>query len=447
MSKKIHNNDILGQQGINLIEQIVLDMGFMWYPTGGVEAGIDGTIEIRNPATGEMFNNIIQVQSKATGTPFTSETETDFSYTCKEKDIEYWLGGNAPVILVVSRPKDKLIYWMPVKTYFDSPEKIKLKKVVFDKKAHAFSKECASDLVNLSVPKSVGLYLDPIQKPEELYSNLLEIKKLPEYIYMADTTCTRNKDVTDELKRMGVETNKEFILRNKKILSFHNLDTYPWNSLCDIGTLDYFGVDEWAFSDDMDRENEFRDLLNQSLTEMMRNKHVRYSRDHRFYHFTATRNLSDRYFSYLSISKKTKRKVFFGYSKRKDSDLPAFYRHSAFAGKFLKFGDKWYLEISPTYYFTRDGFEDYKYAENKIKKIKMLELNMAILGQVVMWSKLLQPVQEQNLFETPKADLIEFGELVKISAEYGIDDSAWLPKEAQEDAPMIDSEQLLLNDI
>ena len=48
MSKKIHNNDILGQQGINLIEQIVLDMGFMWYPTGGVEAGIDGTIETQH---------------------------------------------------------------------------------------------------------------------------------------------------------------------------------------------------------------------------------------------------------------------------------------------------------------------------------------------------------------------------------------------------------------
>ncbi len=447
MPKKIHNNDILGQQGINLIEQIVLDMGFMWYPTGGVEAGIDGTIEIRDPATGEVFNNIVQVQSKATGNPFTSESETSFIYTCKEKDIEYWLGGNAPVILVVSRPKDKLIYWMPVKSYFDTPEKIKSKKVIFDKKAHAFSKECASDLINLSVPKTVGLYLDSVQKPEDLYSNLLEIKKLPEYIFMAETTFTRNKDVADEMRRIGADLNSEFILRNKKILSFHDLDTYPWNRLCDVGTLDRFGVEEWAFSDDMDRENEFRDLLNQSLTEMLRGKHVRYSRAHRFYHFTATRKLSDRQYSYLSISKKTKRTVFSGYSKRKDSDQPAFYRHSAFVGKFLKFDDKWYLEISPTYHFTRDGFEDYKFAEDKIKKIKMLELNMAILGQVIMWSQLLKPIQERNLFEPPKTDFIEFGELVKISSEYGINDSTWLPKEAQEDAPTTDSNQLLLTDV
>lgn len=447
MSKKIHNNDILGQQGINLIEQMVLGMGFMWYPTGGVEAGIDGTIEIRNPTTGEVFNNIIQVQSKATGAPFTSETETSFTYMCKERDVEYWLGGNTPVILVVSRPKDKEIYWIPVKSYFDSPEKIKSKKVIFDKKAHAFSKECTSDLISLSVPKTVGLYLDPIQKPEELYSNLLEIKKLPEHIYMAETTFTRSKEVMDEMRRLGTDLNGEFILRNKKILSFHDLDTYPWNRLCDVGTLDSFGVDEWAYSEDTDRENEFRDLLNQSLTEMLRGKHVRFSRDHRLYHFTATRNLSDREYPYLSISKKTKRTVFGGYSKRKDTDDPAYYRHSAFYGKFLLFDDKWFLEITPTYHFTRDGFKDYKFSDDKIKKIKMLELNMAILGQVVMWSKLLQPVKEPNLFEAPKKELIEFGELLKISSEYGIDDSTWLPKEAQEDAPTIDSDQLLLNDL
>ena len=55
MTKKIHNNSMTGQKGINLIEKIVLEMGFVWYPTGGMEAGIDGTIEIRNPQTGESI--------------------------------------------------------------------------------------------------------------------------------------------------------------------------------------------------------------------------------------------------------------------------------------------------------------------------------------------------------------------------------------------------------
>ena len=447
MAKKIHKNSIIGQRGINLIEKIVLEMGFLWYPSGGIEAGIDGAIEIRNPVTGEVANNILQVQSKATENPFTAETADSFEYNCNDRDIDYWLGGNTPVILVISRPKDNLIYWMPVKSYFDTPEKIKSKKVFFNKKTHQFSKESASDLASLAVPKSFGLYLDPIQKPEVLYLNLLEIKKLPEYIYVADTAFKRPKEVVDEMRRIGAELNGEYILRNKRMLSFHDLDQYPWNRLCDIGTLENFGANEWAFSDDTDRENEFRDLMNQSLTEMLRIKHVRYSRDHKFYHFTATKKLADRKYHYMSIAKKTHRTVFCGYSKKKDSDEPAYYRHSAFFGKFLKYTDKWYLEITPTYLFTRDGFEEYKFAEDKIKKIKMLELNMAIMGQVIMWSKVLQPVQEQSLFETPKFEHLEFGDLVMISSNYGIDDSSWLPKEDKEDLPTIDSEQLLLIDL
>jgi hypothetical protein len=79
-AKKVHVNSIIGEQGVNLIQRVVLGMGFVWYPTGGVEAGIDGIIEIRDPTTGEVSNSIVQVQSKATTKPFQSETETGFEF-------------------------------------------------------------------------------------------------------------------------------------------------------------------------------------------------------------------------------------------------------------------------------------------------------------------------------------------------------------------------------
>jgi len=73
-AKKVHKNSLIGQQGINLIEKRVLEMGFIWYPTGSVEAGIDGMIELRDSASGKVFNSIIQVQSKATEESFLAET-------------------------------------------------------------------------------------------------------------------------------------------------------------------------------------------------------------------------------------------------------------------------------------------------------------------------------------------------------------------------------------
>ncbi len=48
--KKILDNSLLGQRGLNLIEKIVLEMGFIW-TAGTIEAGIDGIIETRDPAT------------------------------------------------------------------------------------------------------------------------------------------------------------------------------------------------------------------------------------------------------------------------------------------------------------------------------------------------------------------------------------------------------------
>jgi hypothetical protein len=63
--KKIGNSDMIGARGVNLIERRILEMGYVWYPSQGVEAGIDGRLEIRNQDA-EVTNCILSVQSKAT---------------------------------------------------------------------------------------------------------------------------------------------------------------------------------------------------------------------------------------------------------------------------------------------------------------------------------------------------------------------------------------------
>lgn len=123
--KTIHVNTIKGQQGINLIEAIVYDMGFVWYPTGQVEAGIDGYLEIRDPVTGAVTNSIIQVQSKATDRPFVAASEISFEYQCDAEDLKYWMAGNAPVILIVARPSTREAYWVAIKEYFSDPVRLK----------------------------------------------------------------------------------------------------------------------------------------------------------------------------------------------------------------------------------------------------------------------------------------------------------------------------------
>jgi hypothetical protein len=150
MAKKIHQNSIIGQEGVNLVERLVLKMGFLWYATPGMEAGIDGVIEIRDKITGAVYNKIIQVQSKATEKRFPAETADKFHYICDENDLQYWLEGNTPVILVVSRPRTDEAYWVSVKSYFKDPEKRASRRVVFDKKRDRFDERSTKALMDLA---------------------------------------------------------------------------------------------------------------------------------------------------------------------------------------------------------------------------------------------------------------------------------------------------------
>lgn len=85
--KRIGRSDIIGQRGMAHIDGVVLSMGFMFYATGGVEAGIDGFIELRDEATGAVGNLLLQVQGKSTERQrLQAETEDSFEFPCSEAD-------------------------------------------------------------------------------------------------------------------------------------------------------------------------------------------------------------------------------------------------------------------------------------------------------------------------------------------------------------------------
>jgi hypothetical protein len=85
--------------------------------------------------------------------------------------------------------------------------------------------------------------------------------------------------------------------------------------------------------------------------------------------------------------------------------------------------------LTPTWYFTFDGVHRYRYFEERLKGIKKLEKNAAILGQLVMWAELL--AAEPELFEE-RYPFLRFGKLQEFSLDRGILDTAWLPKEDED---------------
>ena len=87
---------MIGERGVALVYSRIVEMGYLWYPSGGVEAGIDGRMEVRNE-DGEVTNLIVSVQSKATDGDFEGETDihrcAELSYKQAEEAVFCTRGG------------------------------------------------------------------------------------------------------------------------------------------------------------------------------------------------------------------------------------------------------------------------------------------------------------------------------------------------------------------
>ncbi len=426
--KKAAITDIIGERGIALIQKISLDMGFPFQRTG-FDKGIDGYIEIVDPATGAATNCIILIQSKATSGSYIAETDESFDFYCNERDLYYWLGGNAPVILICSRPHTNEAYWVSIKDYFNKDDAArKSHKVHFLKKRDIFDVNCRQKLIDLAVPKDSGIYLSPIPKEEKLISNLLTVERLPKTIFVAKTNTKDRDEVFQRLFGSGVKPRKEFLVKNNSLISFHDLEEHPWSILCDTTTIKSDPIKIWSETKDQDKLNDFVELLNYALTEILE-PNVLLDETEGYYYFAPSQDLSPIELPYQSLKRGTSRWVFRDYRKQRDPTQVAYYRHSAFYGQFYRFENNWYLEITPHYRFTLNGYRVSRFKDDQLKKIKQFELNPAVLGQVVMWAEYLHETPE--LF-TEVYPYLGFGNLVTFGINTGIEDDIWLKHEDED---------------
>lgn len=430
LPKKIGNSDLIGERGVALIYARVLEMGYLWYPSGGVEAGIDGRLEIRNE-DGEVTNLILSVQSKATDGDFEGETDTELTYTCSERDLRYWLKGNLPVILVCSRPKTNEAYWLSIKDYFSDPVRRASRKLRFVKAKHSFDLSAKQALRDLALPDDGGLYLGSTPKPETIFTDLLPVLQFPDRYYHAHTTFSSRKQALDHLFELSRPSKKDvwrgFIINGSTVYSFYDLSASQWEPIVDVGTVESDLTFEWSQEHNLDRQRLFVELLNVTLQDQLREDDIYYSNMDKFYFHRASDDLKDRSRTYRSRRKNASREVFRRYQSKLDPERTTYFRHVAFYGHFLQMDGIWFLQITPTYRFTKDGYRDSRFSAEALSGIKRLENNQAVHGQVVMWAEFLQ---KETLFS--QHNMIKFHPLMQFAADSGFNDADWLKREEKE---------------
>lgn len=401
-------------------------MEYLFYESGGVEAGIDGTIEIRDPETGEVANQIVQFQSKATGNRLPGNSDAGFEWPCDAKDIDYWTFGTAPVVLIVVDLSEDKAYWKDVRTWFGDAQNRAGRKVAFDKIADRFDAGAARALREVAQTARPGSYYSAPRRTEELTPNLLRVSGLARSIYWAPTNAKSAQEFWGRIREHDRFPPGETILRAGAALSFHDLDAPPWREVCDTGAMEVFDTNEWSLSADPDRERDFVDLLNRAMKEMVR-REMSYDRDHNALYFRPNPGNRERRISYFAEQKKADRSVAKPY-KTKGGQVK-FWRHSAFKWQFIRIGDEWYVQITPTYHFTRDGREPDRFGADHLSKIKRMEWNNDVRGQFGMWRAFLGTDTQNNLFAAAYP-FLALAQVDKLVADFGVPDDLWKPVRA-----------------
>ncbi len=423
--KKFTESQHRGHAGIGLIHMLISEMGHEWHDRV-VDVGIDGSIELRDPSTGAMSNHHVMVQSKASDEKFSGETEDGFWYLCEEQDIEYWMKSkDNPVVLICSHPKDRKAWWVHVQPWFEVPSNRASRRVDFNKATQAFEGDFTGKLFAIVDPHGVAHTPVAEKKHERLVSNLLPVD-VPDLVYVAKTKLKDLKTVYDSQRDAGLVYRSDFVLTRGRI--------YMWSPAEDTALQEVVSgpVSELPFGElaggDADDQRLAVWLLNAALKDDLRDD-CRWNNSRKFLHFRATEDMSERRITSMSGKQ---RLVFKGYYQRADDPMrPKFYRHAALRTQFLQVEDEWFCEVVPDYFFTDDGFAEFRFADKNLAKMKRIEKNQARLSETLMWVRFLMGETTPDLFYEPPERILDFGAPVRFDLDRGITDKHWLAPDVE----------------
>lgn len=417
-TKKLSASQNTGQLGVTLVQEFVQTMGFVWNEIH-FESGIDGMIEIVDTATSTPTNRVVMVQVKAAISSFQSETPDALSFSCERAHIQYWMGGTAPVILIVCRPSTREAYWKDIKTYFSSPANQASVTVRFDKKADRFDPSVAGQLADLATP-SGGHHLGLLPKEETLISNLFPISKMPETIWSGTAVAKGKEAFTTALKALGRLDLRELIYSGGTVYSFHDLRTAPLGRLVDQGSVEGNPTEDWARSDDPDLKRHLVDLLNRSFRQLCFSKRIFHDYETDVLYCGIERGAEKREVKCPALQNEGTRAVVSWHPAKKEGF--GYYRHHAIIPRFVRLNGSWYVEITPTYFFSNEGFTKHRYSEDLLAGIKRIERHRSVLGHMLMWKWLFC---DKGLIFDRHYDHLELAEPLSFQVMGGIDDNAW----------------------
>jgi len=273
------------------------------------------------------------------------------------------------------------------------------------------------------------------REEEEAFSNLIPLRHFPDTLYVAPTVSKSKKQAWAQLNdgsgKAAQRVPGAWTLFEGNLYSLTDPERSRLKTIIDVGGLDHFETRAWAFSADPNQRRLWVQLLNAALREDLWSLGVRYHGDQDVYAFIGHPDEEPRRLKYANVKLRSTATVVAHYeSKSATGKRYPFLRHTAFQGRFRLLGNEWYLEITPTYRFTRDGKEPERFHDKRLAGIKRLERNRSVLSQLLIWQAMLRAPWTR----ADRVRLLEFAPLASFRFFSDVDESALTAL----DAPVID---------
>lgn len=405
------------EQAVAWVKQQIFDMRFAFNETH-TEAGIDAYVELADPQTGAAAACFLGVQVK-TQEQFSAENAEQFSFYPDADSLNYWVSCQIPVLLVVCKSRTAEAYAVFVQEYFKLPENRTKKTIIFNKQNHRFlaGESWQRRLLETSVPRSRGLAFPADPAPEDMSSNLLEVI-LPETVYSGTTTLKDRRDVIEALKRVDSPAS-EFIVREGTIWTVHCLYESVWSSIVSNPSIKPTRFSELAFHKDLAKRDYARELLNHCLSARLRLEQIFWSRDEEMFIFNPRRVQDKRIRKNVKGDKKETKVGLLHVTERGGRAVRC--RHLAMVSKFLDIGEKYFLQIDPTWYFTRDGRKHPRW-EDLIRTIRIMQKEREYHSTLRLWHEVLTQAGDLVRKDYP---FLRFGDYLKFESPVSIPDDLW----------------------
>lgn len=425
--KKLHRNQLAGEEGVHRFSARVLKAGIAFHPTGALDAGIDGFLELRDAETQEVRAQYIAAQLK-TVDQLAEDNGQTFAYRPEQRDLDYWLNSNVPVILVVIHRATDLICWKSIHNYFQVPEHKQSRKVIFDRNADALTEASAPHLAALVASFArPGMVVPAMRSDELLETNLLKAS-YPFRIQLG-TTELSPAEIKQALYLKEERPPIDWIVHDGRIVTFRDLEESLFERACDQGSIDTIETEDWCNSDGEVTKRLFAQLLGRCLGERLRERLI-FERSKKYHFFKGQlKKRGKASYTFTDAQGDGKRAVVTEHGTKANGLGAAYVRHAAFFPRFLEIDGDWYLSVDPTYHFTRDGFNEYGYAAERLTTIKMFETNSNVRGHLRMWRALLTEQGDMLRYEYP---YLSFEPVEALHHEYGVPDELWGSREDSE---------------